>query len=344
MRSLLRKKPYLVNLLTLLAALILSVSIGAVFIPPQDLFKAILNLLPGDTWSTELPKISSTILYEIRFPHTVLVGLAGAALAGSGASYQGLFRNPLADPYLIGVASGAGLGAVLVMARDWPTTWLGFYSVPAAAFVGALLAVLLVYNLARIGGSVPVTTLILAGVALSAFASALTSFLMLRSESELRRAIAWLLGGAALGGWQPVVAVLPYITLGLGALLLLGNMLNVLQVGDEEAQQLGLPVERVKLLLIGAASLTTAAAVAFSGLIGFIGLIVPHAVRLLWGGDHRRLLPLSMLAGASALLLADLLARIAFAPQILPVGILTALAGAPFFLWLLRRAKAQMYW
>jgi iron complex transport system permease protein len=233
---------------------------------------------------------------------------------------------------------------VLVMANQWPTTLLGFYSIPAAAFLGAMVAVLLVYGLARMGGSLPVTTLILAGIAISSFASALTSFIMLRSEAELRRAIAWLLGGAALSGWQPVLALLPYTALGLGVLLFSGHLLNVLQLGDEQAEQVGVPVERVKILLITAASLTTAAAVSFTGVIAFLGLIVPHAVRLIWGADYRRLLPLSVLGGASTLLLADLLARSLFAPQVIPVGIITALAGTPFFIWLLRRAKAQMYW
>lgn len=334
--SLFTRYPFVINALLLALALLLSVAVGAVFIPPGDL----LGLIAG----RPLADTATTIVFDIRLPHAILVALSGAALAGSGAAYQGLFRNPLADPYLIGVASGAGLGAVVMMAQSWPNTWLGYYSVPAAAFVGALIAVAAVYSIARVGKTVPVTTLILAGVAISSFATAISSFLMLYSQSELRRAIAWLLGGAALSGWQPVVAMLPYVLLGLGVLLFSGHQLNVLQLGEEQAQQLGLPVERVKLVLIVAASLAAAAAVAFSGMIGFIGLIVPHALRLLWGADHRRLLPLSVLGGASALLLADVLARTIFAPEVLPVGILTAVAGVPFFLWLLRRAKAQMYW
>lgn len=320
----------------LVAALILSVAIGSVFISPTDLLQSIL----GVSTSSTIP----TIIFDIRLPHTLLIALTGAALAGSGTAYQGLFRNPLADPYLIGVASGAGLGAVLVMAQAWPKTLLGFYTIPAAAFLGALLAVAVVLGIARVGKTVPVTTLLLAGVAISSFATALSSFFMLYSQSELRRAVAWLLGGSALGGWQPVIAMLPYVVIGLGVLLYSGHQLNVLQLGEEQAQQLGVPVERVKLLLIGAASLSAAAAVAFSGMIGFIGLIVPHALRLVWGGDHRRLMPLSLFGGASALLLADLLARSIFAPEVVPVGILTALAGVPFFLWLLRRAKAQWVW
>ncbi|MEX1248262.1 MAG: iron ABC transporter permease [Anaerolineales bacterium] len=331
-----RKHPFLLNSLLLAIAVILSVAIGSVFIPPAVLLSALFG---GAVESAQ-----TTIIFDIRLPHTLLVAITGAALAGSGTAYQGLFRNPLADPYLIGVASGAGLGAVFVMASAWPKTLLGFYTIPAAAFLGALLAVAVVLSIARLGKTIPVTTLLLAGVAVSSFTTALSSFLMLQSESELRRAISWLLGGSALSGWQPVIAILPYVAVGLGILLFSGHQLNVLQSGEEQAQQLGMPVERVKLLLIGAASLAAAAAVAFSGMIGFIGLIVPHALRLVWGADHRRLLPLSVLGGATALLLADVLARSLFAPEVLPVGILTALAGVPFFLWLLRRARAQMIW
>jgi len=336
MKTFLLRQPFLFNTLLVSLALVLSVAIGSVFIPPGELLQSMLG--------SPLSATSATIIFDVRLPHTILVALTGAALAGSGAAYQGLFRNPLADPYLIGVASGAGLGAVLVLSQSWPSTPLGFYAIPAAAFLGALLAVSVVLAIARIGKTVPVTTMILAGIAVSSFATALSSFVMLYSENELRRAIAWLLGGASLSGWQPVLAALPYIAVGLGVLLISGHQLNVLQLGEEQAQQLGLPVERIKFVLIAAASLAAAAAVAFSGMIGFIGLIVPHALRLVWGGDYRRLLPLSILGGAAVLLLADLLARSVFAPQVLPVGILTALAGVPFFLWLLRRARAQMIW
>jgi iron complex transport system permease protein len=167
---------------------------------------------------------------------------------------------------------------------------------------------------------------------------------MLRSDQELRRAIAWLLGGGSLTGWDPVVAVLPEVVIGLGVLLASGHPLNVMQFGEEQAVQLGLPVNRAKLLIILAATLTTAAAVAFSGIIGFIGLIVPHVVRMVWGPDYKQLIPLSILGGGTALLLADLLARVSIAPQVLPVGIVTSLVGAPFFLWILRRAKAEAFW
>jgi len=232
---------------------------------------------------------------------------------------------------------------VIGLALRAPAEWGGLFTVPIAAFIGALLTISIVYNLARVGRSVPTTTLILAGVAVSAFATSLSSFLMLRSNEELRRAFSWQLGGAIMGGWTPVWAMLPYIAVGLILIVLSGHTLNVMQFGEEQAQQLGLPVERAKLALILAASLTTAAAVAFAGIIGFIGLIVPHLVRFAWGPDYRHLVPLSIIGGSIALLLADILARVVLAPQTLPVGIVTALAGAPFFLWILRRAKDQAY-
>ena len=334
----------ILSLLFLFAALILSVAIGTVYIPPRTIAAILASRVGLAALHPDEAGLFTTILLDIRLPHAVLLLLTGAALAGSGAGYQGLFRNPLADPYLIGVASGAGLGAVIAMSFRWPEDLGGLFVIPAAAFAGAALTVMLVYSLARIGKSVPTTTLILAGVAISSFATSLTSFLMLRSNEQLRRATGWLLGGSLMGGWEPVLALLPYVGVGLGALLASGHVLNVLQFGEEQASQMGLPAERAKFWLVLAASLTTASAVAFSGIIGFIGLIVPHVVRLLWGADYRRLLPLSIISGGTALLLADLLARMVLSPQVLPVGIVTALAGAPFFLWVLRRAKNQGYW
>lgn len=336
-------RPYLYLFLLLALALVLSVAVGAVFIPPGVVARMLISLLPAANLQADWPQSFSAIVYQIRLPHTALIALAGAALAGSGAVYQGVFRNPLADPYLIGVASGAGLGAVIGLALRPPAEWGGLYTIPIAAFIGALLTISIVYNLARVGRSVPTTTLILAGVAVSAFATSLSSFLMLRSNEELRRAFSWQLGGAIMGGWTPVLAMLPYIAVGLTLIVLSGHTLNVMQFGEEQAQQLGLSVERAKLVLILAASLTTAAAVAFAGIIGFIGLIVPHLVRFVWGPDYRHLVPLSIIGGSIALLMADILARVLLAPQTLPVGIVTALAGAPFFLWILRRAKDQAY-
>lgn len=330
------RNPFLLALLTLLLMLTLSMAIGSVFIPPMEIWRVLVGDASNETFRT--------ILFNIRLPRTILIALVGAALAGSGATYQGLFRNPLADPYLIGVASGAGLGAILAMSVNWPYTLLGLFAVPLAAFLASLLTVYAVYSFAQIGRTVPTTNLILAGVAVSSFATSITTFLMLRSTGEVRRAIGWLLGGVSLVGWDVTLALIPYLAVGMTLLAFTGYSLNLLQFGDDQATQMGLNVRRAKFTIIIASSLVTAAAVSFAGIIGFVGLIVPHIVRIWWGVDYRRLIPLSILGGASVLLIADVLARIVIAPQELPVGIVTALAGAPFFLWVLRRAKNQGYW
>ncbi len=329
------RSPFLSSFIFLLLALFLSLAIGSVFLTPAELLAALMG------HGTQL---ADSILWKIRLPRTALIALTGMALGGSGAAYQGLFRNPLADPYLIGVASGAGLGAVIAMSVQWPYTFWGLMAIPIAAFAGALITVMIVYMIARIGQTAPTTNLILAGVAVSSFATSLMSFLMLRSEGELRRAMSWLMGGSIQLGWTSTLTILPYIVIALGILITSGHALNVLQFGDDQAQQLGLNVTRTKTILLIAASLATAAAVSFAGIIGFIGLIVPHVMRLWFGGDYRRLIPLSIIGGASALLVSDVIARVALAPQEIPVGIITALAGAPFFLWVLRRTKTQGLW
>ena len=330
------RNPFLIALLMLLLMLLLSIAVGSIFIPPAEVWRVLTGTTSNETFRT--------ILLNIRLPRTVLIALVGAALAGSGATYQGLFRNPLADPYLIGVASGAGLGAILAMSIKWPYTMVGLFAVPLAAFVASLVTVYLVYTFAHIGRTVPTTNLILSGVAVSSFATSITTFLMLRSTGEVRRAIGWLLGGVSLAGWNVTLALIPYLAIGMTLLVLTGYSLNLLQFGDDQATQMGLNVRRARFMIIVAASLVTAAAVSFAGIIGFVGLIVPHVVRILWGVDYRRLIPLSILGGASVLLFADVLSRILLAPEELPVGIVTALAGAPFFLWVLRRAKNQGFW
>jgi len=322
----------------LLITAILSIAVGSIDIPIQITLQALIN--------PRQPEVNPTfisILWDLRLPRTLLLLLVGAGLAGSGCAYQGLFRNPLADPYLIGAAAGAGLGAVLAITIHWPASILGYLTIPAAGFLGAILTVVVVFSIARVGSSSPITTLILAGVAVSSFATALTSLLLINASGELRRALVWLVGGSTMSGWQPVLGALPYILIGLGTLLSMGHALNVLQFGDDQARQLGLRVNLARILIIMAATLTTAAAVAFTGIIGFVGLIIPHVMRNLFGGDYKRLMPLSILGGSIFLLLADILARTLLAPQELPVGILTALAGAPFFLIILRKSK-QPFW
>jgi iron complex transport system permease protein len=334
------KKPFLTTSLLLAVTVVLSVALGAVTIPLGNVFSILLNKFPWIELPVEWPAYFGTILWEIRLPHTILVGLTGAALGGSGAAFQGLFRNPLADPYLIGVASGAGMGAILTMALPWA----GPYLIPIGAFFGAVSTIFLVYSLARVGKMVPLTTLILAGVALGSLTAAITSLIILLSDSVIHQALSFLYGGSAVAGWEPIKIAVPYFLTGIIMLSLSGHTLNVLQFGEEQARQLGLSVEKVKIFIILAASLTTAAAVSFSGVIGFVGLVVPHIIRLVWGGNYKKLIPLSILGGAATLLASDLTARIILAPQTIPVGIVTALIGAPFFLWILRRAKKEVFW
>ena len=339
-----RLAPWLWTGGSLLLLLVLNSAVGPVTIPPGTVVRLLLDRFGLAVGPVDAPGTFATILFDIRLPHTALMALAGLALGVSGAAYQGLFRNPLADPYILGVAAGAGLGAITAMTIQWPTTMLGMATIPAAAFVGAMATVGVVYRIARVGRSAPVTTLLLAGVAVGTFTSAITSLIMLLSTSELRRAISWLLGGFSLGGWQPVLASLPYLLIGIGTLVALRRPINVLQFGDEEALQLGLDVERFKLIIVAAASLVAATAVAFTGIIAFVGLIVPHLVRILWGYDYRRLVPLAALGGGAVLLAADIVARTVLAPRDLPVGVITSVIGAPFFLWLLRRAKNEVFW
>jgi iron complex transport system permease protein len=330
----------------LVVAVVLGVVIGSVALPPRAVFGLLADRLLsplGFALPLDYPATYSTILFDLRLPRVLLTALTGAALAASGTAYQGLFRNPLADPYLVGVASGAGLGATLALAAGLPATGLGLGAVPVAAFAGALCTVGLVLFSAQVGRSMPVSTMLLAGVAIGAFTSAITTYLMLRSPDGLRRAFNWLLGGYTSAGWQPVWIILPYLALGLLVLQYHARALNLLQLDEEQARQLGVPVERVKLTVVVAATLMTAAVVAFGGLIGFVGLVVPHMLRLVAGPDFRRLIPLSAVGGAAFLILADLVARTALSPQELPVGVVTALAGAPFFVFLLRRLKRNVF-
>ncbi|MBM3949653.1 MAG: iron ABC transporter permease [SAR202 cluster bacterium] len=325
----------------LLAALV-AVSLGSTSIPPLTAVQILVSHIPGVDIVQDWPRSWDTILWQLRLPRILLAGLVGGALAISGATYQGLFRNPLADPYLIGVASGAGLGATVVLVAGLTAFGVGTGLLPVAAFVGAIAAVSVAYLVARRSEGLPLTTLILAGVAVSALCGAVGSLLMLRSDPDLRPLLSWLLGGLITAQWKHSWFILAYLVPGALVLLAYGRVLNVMQLDEERARQLGVNVERTKLVLIAAASLCTAAAVAFTGLIGFVGLVAPHVVRLLWGNDHRMLLPMAGLVGAAFLILADLAARTIISPAELPVGVVTAFCGAPFFLYLLMRHKARM--
>jgi len=327
----------------LVVVVVLAAAIGSVQIPFLTTSSILISKLPLIELTPNWIGALETIVLEIRLPRVILAGLVGAALAIAGATYQGLFRNPLADPYLIGVAQGAALGAVIGFLI--PSTWhgWGFGIIPLLAFTGALVSTATVYSLARVGKTLPVTTLILAGVALGALLASIVSYLIISSGERMHGIMFWLMGSFSLTQWSEAKIVLPYALLGIVIILLYARPLNLMQLDEEQAQQLGINVERLKLVLLGAATLITAAAVSFVGIIGFVGIIIPHAVRLIWGADHRFLLPLSVLTGAIFLILADLIARTALAPTEIPIGVITALCGAPFFLYLLRRRKRVIF-
>ena len=334
-------RPTLLSFAALAIAVLLSIGVGSVAIPPKEALEVLWNTLVGTVPTSDMSHTYQVILLTLRLPRTILMIMTGAALAGSGCAYQGLFQNPLADPYLIGAASGAGLGAIISLTLGWPASPFSYLAVPMTAFICALLTVFLVFQLAKVKKTLPVTNLILAGVAVSSFVTALTSFLLINASGELRRAVVWLLGGSTMAGWKPVLGQLPYVLIGLIGLYAYAYKLNVLQFGDDQALQLGINVTRARTKIVVFATLSTAAAVAFTGVIGFVGLIIPHILRRVTGGDIRRLLPFSMIGGAIFLVLADVIARVIVAPQELPVGIITSLCGAPFFLFILRRSKEK---
>jgi iron complex transport system permease protein len=293
--------------------------------------------LPG--FVSSLTPTEEAILWEIRVPRVVLAALVGAMLAVAGATYQGVFRNPLADPYLLGVAAGAGLGATVAIAY-LPAGLRGQRALPAAAFVGGIVAVLLTYGVGRSARRErDAATLVLAGVTVAAFFTAWQTFVQQQNSETLQQVYSWILGNIPSSGWADVVLILPYVAVALVVILSLRRVVDVLSLGDDEAAALGVDVRRVRLALVVAATLGTAAAVAVSGLIGFVGIIVPHAIRLVSGVGYRVLLPLSVVVGAGFLVLADVIARTALSPAEIPLGVVTAFFGAPFFALVLRTTR-----
>ncbi|MEY3655651.1 MAG: hypothetical protein RL114_9 [Actinomycetota bacterium] len=302
-----------------------------------------LNRLPFITIDSGMSATDWAIIWQIRAPRVVLAALVGSTLSISGASYQGVFRNPLVDPYLLGVAAGAGLGATIVITvnRSGSSDWV-IDPLPLAAFLGGLLAVLATY---LVGSSVKndrsSISLVLAGVAVTSLATAVQTFLLQRNSDVVRQVYSWILGRLSSATWSDVRLVIPYVLMSTVALLMHRRLLDVLRVGDEEATALGVDVSRVRLIVVVAATLGTAAVVAVSGLIGFVGIIVPHAIRLVVGSSYRIVLPMSMLFGAVFLIVADIPGRILDNPAETPIGVVTAFLGAPFFLLILRTRQAQ---
>ena len=338
-----RRKAYrlvmVVLLAVLVAAVIGSIATGAAGLSPGQSLAAFFGLIRRGAGATgAYPQWAPRLLLQLRLPRIALGIVTGAGLCTAGASFQGTFRNPLAEPYLLGVSAGAALGATIAIV--WrPLGELGVYTLPIFAFVGAVLAAFLVYRLATFGDHTNSASLLLSGVAVGSTLTAILSFLMVSTERDLHTVVVWLMGGLTAATWTKVYITLPVVALGFVYMMFMARRMNLLLMGEERARELGVDSQRTRRNLMVAASLMTAAAVAFSGLIGFIGLMVPHIMRLVVGPDHRRLLPASALFGALLLLLADTVARTAMAPAEIPVGIITAAVGGPFFLYLLRRRK-----
>ncbi|MFC5833236.1 FecCD family ABC transporter permease [Nonomuraea insulae] len=316
----------------LVAAMVAGLLDGAADISPWQVVLQMADWLPFVHVDSGLAPVEQGLLYELRLPRVLVAAVVGGLLAVAGAGYQGVFRNPLADPYLLGAAAGAGLATTAAIVL-LPASAA---SIPVAAFLGAVGGVFLAYTLGNTAGRAGGTaTLVLAGVAVTSFLTAIQTFIQQFKVEELQRVYSWILGDVG-GGWDQLWLVLPYAVVSSVLLLLHGRMLDVLSVGDEEASSLGVRAGRVRLIVLLAASLATAAAVAVSGLIGFVGIVIPHVVRRLAGGSYRVVLPLSLIGGAAFLVLADLVARTVIAPAELPIGVVTMFVGAPFFVAILR--------
>jgi iron complex transport system permease protein len=323
----------------LVAAVATGLLVGPVHLGLGAIAREVLSHVPFLHVRSHLSADESAILWQLRAPRVALGVLVGAMLASAGATYQGVFRNPLADPYLLGVAAGAGLGATLAIAYGGGTAFTGDL-LPLAAFVGGGVAVALTYVVGRSAGAGRGSAaFVLAGVTVTSFFTAVQTFFQQRHADTLQAVYSWILGRLDTAGWHDVLLLLPYAGCSLVALLLHRRLLDVLSLGDDEASALGVSVGRVRLVLVVAATLGTAAAVAVSGLIGFLGVIVPHTVRLLAGGSYRLVLPLSILVGGGFLVFADVIARTAIAPGQLPIGVVTAFFGAPFFAIVLRTSR-----
>lgn len=325
----------------LLLALLASASQGAAGLPVEGVVRSLVGAVPGLDVEQTLTAQQEQVLWQIRLPRTMLAALVGGSLAVAGAGYQGVFRNPLADPYLLGVSAGAGLGAVLALGFGLDLSWGPVDALPMAAFLGAVLAVTGSVLVARASFRDP-ATLLLAGVAMAALFSASQTYALTRlDETRAREVLSWLFGRLATHGWQPVGMLVPYVVLAGAVLVLHARHLDVLRLGDDEARSLGLSPARSRLVVVTAATLITAAAVSVSGLIAFVGLVTPHVVRLLVGHSYRLIVPLSAVLGATFLAFVDIGARTLVAPAELPVGVITAFIGAPFFCFVLWRGKAN---
>ncbi|MFG6147760.1 FecCD family ABC transporter permease [Halobacillus sp. B23F22_1] len=331
---------YAGSLLVLAGAIIAAVGAGSVSVPLPDIVKVIIAQVTP--FFPQVDTVHASIIGDVRLPRVLLAGLVGASLAISGAAFQGLLQNPLADPYTLGVSSGASVGAVLVLFLGLSFPIFSMVTLPVMSILTAVLALLFVITFARmLDHTLSIETLILTGIVMGSFLGSLISLMIALTGDELRQIVGWLLGSVAMRGWNYVSLLIPFFVIGSLLLLIQGQELNAMSLGEERAKQLGVPTEKRKAVILLAASILTGAAVAVSGTIGFVGLVVPHICRKIFGVDHRHLLPLSLINGATFLILADLVSRTIIAPVELPIGVITSLIGAPIFAVILYQQRKE---
>lgn len=349
MKGKVRIKSYGFTMLILFILLILMIgttsTIGSASISPIDVYKVVVSKIPVVGGLIDIDSITSSqhsIIWSVRLPRVLLAVIVGAGLSISGASFQGLLKNPMADPYILGISSGAALGAAIAIIMKLEAAFMGFSGISIMAFIGALIAVTLVYNIGRIRSHVPVTTLLLAGVAVGQFLTAITSLLMVIYNRDMTKIIYWTLGSLAGKGWNPITTMSIPLIVAMGILLFFSRDINIMLTGEESAKSLGVNVERIKVYVLLLGTFITSMAVSVSGIIGFVGLIIPHIVRLIVGPDHRILLPASAIVGSIFMVFTDTIARTVISPMEIPVGIITAIFGGPFFIYLLRSKKKAL--
>ncbi|WP_427138899.1 FecCD family ABC transporter permease [Psychrobacillus psychrodurans] len=321
---------YILSIIALFVAIWLGVSVGSVKVPISTL------------WDTGADAIATNIVWKIRMPRVVLAGLVGASLAIAGAAFQGLLKNPLADPYTLGVSSGASVGAVATLFFGISVPFLGIFTLPVFSMIGALVTMLLVITFAKlVDRSMKMETIILTGIIFSSFLGSVISLMIALTGEELRQIIGWLLGSVSMRGWSFVQMALPFVVIGTILLWLNRRELNAMLFGEERAQHLGVNVKKRKMMILIGGSMLTGTAVAVSGTIGFVGLVVPHMTRLLFGSDNRHVLPLSFINGAALLIICDLVSRTIISPTELPIGVITAFIGAPVFAFIFFRQRKK---
>jgi iron complex transport system permease protein len=328
--------------LALILAITFAIVIGPVQISPLDAYKILISKIPliGNLVGNKPSAMEEVVIMQVRLPRVLAAALVGIALAVAGVVLQGLFRNPMADPYIIGISAGASVGASLAIVFGFGLSFFGMlYSIPIMAFVSAIATVFFVYNISRAGQGVPMLTLLLVGIAINSFLLGVMAIIRLLSGDAIHVIMAWIFGSLVSSNWNYVKIALPFVVVGVALIYVFARDLNILLLGEEQAHHLGVNTERLKKIMLSCATLITAAAVSISGIIGFIGLIIPHITRILVGPDHRILIPSSALAGAIILILCDTIARSVVRPIELPVGIITSLLGAPFFIYLIRKRK-----